>query len=204
MSYLVPAQDLAVEETLKKSRFITLLAHTQGLAAARAFWQDCKDKHPGARHWCFAAVAGHPTDGQQYAMSDDGEPAGTAGKPMLAQLLGSGLGEVSAVVVRYYGGVKLGTGGLVRAYGGGVASALKALPSRLCVHYRTLELTLPYGQLPDLQYWLQKTGSQVLEESFADKVQLRIAVPDGEQEGLLAWLALQPAIQCRALNEDTP
>ena len=125
--YLIPKSAVVFEEEIKKSRFITYLQHTEGLEQAKAFWAEIKAQHPNARHHCWAAVAGKPTDSQQLGFSDDGEPAGTAGKPMLSALQGSQVGEISAVVVRYYGGVLLGTGGLVRAYGNGVQQALKLL-----------------------------------------------------------------------------
>lgn len=177
MSYLIPAAPAEHTELIKKSRFITLLAHTPGLAAARAFWQQAKDAHPDARHWCFAAVAGAPGDGQQFAMSDDGEPAGTAGKPMLAQLQGSGIGEISAVVVRYYGGIKLGTGGLVKAYGGGVGAALAALPSQVFVPQQLLELTLDYPQQPHLQRLLAEFQGQCLNSDFTATLRCTVSVP---------------------------
>ena len=123
-SWLIPAAPVTVVEEIKKSRFITLLAHTDGVAAAKAFVESVRADHPDARHHCVAWVAGPPDDSQQLGFSDDGEPAGTAGKPMLAQLMGSGVGEITAVVVRYYGGILLGTGGLVKAYGGGVHQVL--------------------------------------------------------------------------------
>lgn len=91
-----------------------MLAHTDGVEAAKAFVESVKAEHPDARHHCVAWVAGAPNDSQQLGFSDDGEPAGTAGKPMLAQLMGSCVGEITAVVVRYYGGILLGTGGLVK------------------------------------------------------------------------------------------
>ena len=125
--YLIPKSAVVFEEEIKKSRFITYLQHTEGLEQAKAFWAEIKAQHPNARHHCWAAVAGKPTDSQQLGFSDDGEPAGTAGKPMLSALQGSQVGEISAVVVRYYGGILLGTGGLVRAYGNGVQQALKLL-----------------------------------------------------------------------------
>ncbi len=78
-----------------------------------------KQKHPDARHNCWGFVAGRPDDSMLWGFSDDGEPSGTAGKPILAQLSGCGVGEITAVVTRYYGGIRLGTGGLVKAYGGG-------------------------------------------------------------------------------------
>ena len=124
-SWLIPAAPVTVVEEIKKSRFITMLAHTDGVEAAKAFVESVRAEHPDARHHCVAWVAGAPDDSQQLGFSDDGEPAGTAGKPMLAQLMGSGVGEITAVVVRYYGGILLGTGGLVKAYGGGVNQALE-------------------------------------------------------------------------------
>lgn len=114
-SWRIPAEPVTFVEEIKKSRFITLLAHTDGVDAAKAFVESVRAEHPDARHHCVAWVAGRPDDSQQLGFSDDGEPAGTAGKPMLAQLMGSGVGEITAVVVRYYGGILLGTGGLVKS-----------------------------------------------------------------------------------------
>jgi uncharacterized YigZ family protein len=111
-SWLIPAAPVTFVEEIKKSRFITLLAHTDGVAA-KAFVESVRAEHPDARHHAWRGWPG-PNDSQQLGFSDDGEPAGTAGKPMLAQLMGSGVGEITAVVVRYYGGILLGTGGLVK------------------------------------------------------------------------------------------
>uniref|UniRef100_UPI0002BBE996 YigZ family protein n=1 Tax=Salmonella enterica TaxID=28901 RepID=UPI0002BBE996 len=83
-SWLIPAAPVTVVEEIKKSRFITLLAHTDGVEAAKAFVELVRAEHPDARHHCAAWVAGAPDDSQQLGFSDDGEPAGTAGKPMLA------------------------------------------------------------------------------------------------------------------------
>jgi len=123
------------------------LQHTEGLEQAKAFWVEIKSQHPNARHHCWAAVAGKPTDSQQLGFSDDGEPAGTAGKPMLSALQGSQVGEISAVVVRYYGGILLGTGGLVRAYGNGVQQALKLLETERKVERQLFQVHCDYAQL---------------------------------------------------------
>lgn len=125
--YLIPAKSTIFEEEIKKSQFITYLAHTPSIEQAKAFVDEIKAKHNDARHNCWAFVAGRPDDSMKWGFSDDGEPSGTAGKPILAQLTGSGVGELTAVVTRYYGGIRLGTGGLVKAYGGGVQQALKLL-----------------------------------------------------------------------------
>ncbi|BAE73394.1 IMPACT family member YigZ [Sodalis glossinidius str. 'morsitans'] len=105
----------------QKSRFITLLSPTQGIDAAKAYILQCRRQHPTAAHHCLAYIAGPPSDSRLRGLSEDGEPSGTAGKPILAQLDRSGLGEITAVVVRYYGGIQLGTGGLVKAYSAGVS-----------------------------------------------------------------------------------
>ncbi|EPC10159.1 YigZ family protein, partial [Pasteurella multocida] len=104
IEYKIPKSAVIFEEEIKKSRFITYLQHVENLTQAKAFWQQIKSQHPQARHHCWATIAGAPNDSQQFGFSDDGEPAGTAGKPMLSALQGSKIGEICAVVVRYYGG----------------------------------------------------------------------------------------------------
>ena len=150
-SWLIPAAPVTVVEEIKKSRFITMLAHTDGVEAAKAFVESVRAEHPDARHHCVAWVAGAPDDSQQLGFSDDGEPAGTAGKPMLAQLMGSGVGEITAVVVRYYGGILLGTGGLVKAYGGGVNQALRQLTTQRKTPLTEYTLQCEYSQLTGIE-----------------------------------------------------
>ncbi|MDU6926730.1 IMPACT family protein [Franconibacter helveticus] len=176
-SWLIPAQPVTVTEEIKKSRFITLLAHTDGVEAAKAFVSQVKAEHPDARHHCQAWVAGAPDDSQQLGFSDDGEPAGTAGKPMLAQLLGSGVGEITAVVVRYYGGIKLGTGGLVKAYGGGVQLALNQLVTFRKVPLTEYTLLCDYAQLAGIEALLKQHEGRISHSDYQANVALRIALP---------------------------
>ena len=151
--YSIPAAPLELSEEIKKSRFITFIAHTPTVEAAKAWVNEIKQLHPGARHHCWAFVAGAPQDSQVYGFSDDGEPSGTAGKPLLNLLLGCGLGEIGVVVVRYYGGIKLGTGGLVRAYSHGASELLSSVPTRLIVACQQFSLCCSYEELP-LSQWL--------------------------------------------------
>lgn len=177
-AYDIPAEGVSLsEETIKKSRFITLLAHTDGVEAARAFVQQVKEAHPDARHHCWAWVAGAPNDSQQLGFSDDGEPSGTAGKPMLAQLMGANIGEITAVVVRYYGGIMLGTGGLVKAYGGGVQQGLKQLARRRKVPMKRFTLTCDYAQLSDIERLLARFDGQLDEVVYLDRIALTLALP---------------------------
>ncbi|MGL4268628.1 MAG: IMPACT family protein [Plesiomonas sp.] len=175
--YPIPAAPAEFAEEIKKSRFITLLAHTPGSEQARAFVQAVKAAHPQARHHCWAFVAGAPSDSQQLGFSDDGEPAGTAGKPILHCLLGSGIGEITAVVVRYYGGIRLGTGGLVRAYGNGVQQALKLLSTRDKVERQSFWLTCDYAQLSLIETLLATHDGEKQETEFGGNIRLRIGLP---------------------------
>ncbi|MFW5391118.1 IMPACT family protein [Yersinia sp. 2544 StPb PI] len=175
--YLIPASPVTISEEIKKSRFITLLAHTSGVSKAKDFVQQVKQQHPTARHHCWAFVAGKPTDSQQLGFSDDGEPSGTAGKPILAQLMGSGIGEITAVVVRYYGGIKLGTGGLVRAYGSGVQQALKQIEVKYKVPQVEYTLQCDYGQLAIVETLLQQVEGQIIRSEYAQFVTLHLSLP---------------------------
>ena len=176
--YLVPKSAVVFEEEIKKSRFITYLQHTEGLEDASAFWAKIKQEHPNARHHCWAAVAGKPTDSLQLGFSDDGEPAGTAGKPMLSALQGSQLGEISAVVVRYYGGILLGTGGLVRAYGNGVQQALKLIESKIKVERTPFKLDCDYGQLNLVQQLCEKYQVEILSQDFQANIHLILGISE--------------------------
>ena len=115
-SYNVPCDEIVIEEEIKHSCFISFLFHCDSVDKLKLVLTDIKRDYPGASHYCSAFVAGAPDDSVLIGSSDDGEPAGSAGRPMLAVLQGAHIGEVGAVVVRYYGGTKLGVGGLVRAY----------------------------------------------------------------------------------------
>ncbi|MGQ9445584.1 YigZ family protein [[Pasteurella] aerogenes] len=176
MQYFIPKSAVVFEEEIKKSRFITYLQHTQGLSQAKAFWEQVRALHPQARHHCWAAVAEQPTNSQALGFSDDGEPAGTAGKPMLNALLGSGIGEISAVVVRYYGGILLGTGGLVRAYGNGVQQALALLETHLKIERQFYALVCDYAQVKDILTLCERHDVVVESQDFQEKVRFVLGV----------------------------
>ncbi|KGQ70459.1 IMPACT family protein [Chelonobacter oris] len=178
MRYLIPAEATEFSEEIKKSRFITYLQATQGIEQARAFWQQVKRRHPTARHHCWAAVAGRPNDSQQLGFSDDGEPPGTAGKPMLNSLLGSGIGEISAVVVRYYGGIQLGTGGLVRAYGNGVQQALKQLATKEKIERQDFALHCKYEQLNLVQQLIRQYDIEIRSQQFDQTIVLQLGISE--------------------------
>ena len=174
--YLIPAAPVRFEEEIKKSLFITYLAHTPNMEAAKAFVDAIKARHADARHNCWAFVAGRPQDSMLWGFSDDGEPSGTAGKPMLAQLSGSGVGEITAVVTRYSGGIKLGTGGLVKAYGGGVSQALKLLQTIEKKITTQLQLELDYAFMPIVQSLITQFEAQEVSADYSDQVKLVVDI----------------------------
>ena len=126
-SYLIPDGNSCHETIIRKSRFVCQLAHAATVEQAKAFIAEVRNKHSDATHHCWAFQTEEPGSSRSIGCSDDGEPYGTAGKPMLNVLSYADVGEVVAVVSRYYGGVKLGASGLVRAYGNAVKSNLSIL-----------------------------------------------------------------------------
>ncbi len=174
--YLIPAHPVQFEEEIKKSVFITYLAHTPSIDSAKAFVEQIKTKHADARHNCWAFVAGRAEDSMKWGFSDDGEPSGTAGKPMLAQLSGSGIGELTAVVTRYSGGIKLGTGGLVKAYGGGVQQALKRVQTIEKKITTQLQVELDYGFMPIIQSLIGQFEAKEIDAVYSDQVKLVVDI----------------------------
>jgi len=174
----VPARVHRVEETIRRSRFLTAVAHAPDADAAAAFVQRIRDELPDATHHCWAFVAGPPGTTTHIGMSDDGEPHGTAGKPMLTTLLHSGVGEIVAVCTRWYGGVKLGTGGLSRAYSGGVKLALAELPTELKVVRVPVTVTVGYAEVDAVQRLIEETDTVVEGEEYGASVRYRCAVPE--------------------------
>ena len=181
--YKYPAADVFHQEEIKKSTFIVHIAHTPDLNSAKAFIKSIEEKYSDARHNCWAHVAGNPGGSHVYGFSDDGEPNGTAGKPMLNVLVGSGLGETTAVVTRYFGGIKLGTGGLVRAYGGSLNNALVKLQTVLKVPSVEITGSSEYSMQGVIEQLL-KTKYQVLniDKQFTANIEWVITIDSREAQ----------------------
>ncbi|GAL07979.1 YigZ family protein [Photobacterium aphoticum] len=204
--YMVPAAPAVFEEEIKKSHFITYLAHTPSVEQAKAFVQQIKDKHHDARHNCWAFVAGRPEDSMQWGFSDDGEPSGTAGKPILAQLTGSGVGEITAVVTRYSGGIKLGTGGLVKAYGGGVQQALTVLQTKEKIITSELALCCEYNQVSLVETLLAEVAGQQVHADYGQQVTMVVALDRRLEAEFCAKLVNRSGgqIVAKAVDGDAP
>ena len=189
LRYAIPSRIYRVEELIQRSRFITTAAHAPDANAANAFVDSVRELFPDATHHCWAFVAGPPGSTAHIGMSDDGEPHGTAGRPMLTVLLHSGVGEVVTVCTRYFGGVKLGTGGLSRAYAGGVKLLLQTLPTELKIKRVHVSVRVAYPHVESLQRLLDDLEVVVEHEEYGEEVTYQIAVPVMTLETLREQLA---------------
>ncbi|WP_312130226.1 IMPACT family protein [Diaphorobacter nitroreducens] len=168
------------ELIIKKSRFIGCVQPMADRASAQAVVDALWREHPGAAHVCWALLAG----GQSAAV-DDGEPSGTAGRPMLDVLRHQDLEGVLATVVRYFGGVKLGAGGLVRAYTDTVAQALLQADKVPLQRMRTLECSVPYALEGLLRRMIDGAGAQLLQVQHGTLVTLQLRLPEAEAEAFV-------------------
>ncbi|MBX3054027.1 MAG: YigZ family protein [Caldilineaceae bacterium] len=175
--YPIPAARHRVQEEILRSRFITTVAPAATVEEARSFIDQMRAEFADASHNCWAYVVGPPASSAQNGMSDDGEPHGTAGRPMLTVLLHSGVGDVVAVVTRYFGGTLLGKGGLVRAYSGGVQLALESLPTAEKVEKRRLALLFDYSAITAVQRMLPDYETELLAENYGVDVGYEVQMP---------------------------
>jgi uncharacterized YigZ family protein len=177
--YSIPAAQTRTEMRVSNSRFIATAAYTPSVDDAKALIARMRTEFADAAHNVFAYSIGYGAT-TTLGMSDDGEPAGTAGRPALAVLRGSGLGDVTVVVTRYFGGTLLGTGGLVRAYGDAVRAVLDILPRTLRIQRRTVLLSLPYAQYQPITRLIAQHDGAIEHEEFGVDVTLtlRFAVDD--------------------------
>ncbi|MGW1228020.1 YigZ family protein [Streptomyces sp. NPDC002530] len=175
------------ETEINRSRFICALAPAATEQEAQDFVAAVRREHPTATHNCFAYVIG--ADASVQKASDDGEPGGTAGVPMLQMLTRREMRYTVAVVTRYYGGVKLGAGGLIRAYGGVVGEALDAVGTLTRRRYRIATVTVGHQRAGRLENELRATGRKVRDVRYAEAVTIEIGLPDADVEDFRRWLA---------------
>ena len=186
--YRIPAESYRTEETIKRSRFIATVAHAATQEDAKEFISAVRSEFPDATHNCWAYAAGPPGDTARVGMSDDGEPHGTAGKPILTVLLHSEIGEIVAVVTRYFGGTKLGTGGLVRAYSGSVRKALAELPVEVKRDIVILKVVLDYPRIAAVKQMIDSIDSRIIEEIYEADVSFKVEVPESNEDSLIRAL----------------
>jgi uncharacterized YigZ family protein len=185
--YVVPAASATAEIEVKRSRFLCLIERVESRDEAREVVAQAKKAHPDARHHCAAFVIG--ANGETEHSSDDGEPAGTAGAPMLEALRGSDVRDVLAVVTRWFGGTLLGPGGLVRAYSDAVRAGLSVTQTRERILVTEFAVSLDHSEIGRAESDLRARGVSIVAVEYAAQARLIFGVSPGESAPVLARLS---------------
>ncbi|MDX2481730.1 MAG: YigZ family protein [Desulfuromusa sp.] len=175
--YPIPAEPFRCEIEVKHSRFIATIEPSDTTEAALAFISRIKQEFPDASHNCWAYLIGPPGSTDRIGLSDDGEPHGVAGKPMLTTIQHSGIGDIALVVTRYFGGTKLGKGGMVKAYTLAVKTALEQLKIAEKIDWVELSFKAGYQLLDTIERLLIEFEAGLIDKQFAEQVSLTLKLP---------------------------
>ena len=193
--YKTTAENGTASYEIQKSRFIAYTSHVETEAEARDFVTAIKKKHFDARHNCSAWVL--KADSSQQKSNDDGEPGGTAGNPILEAIKQHGLTNVVVVVTRYFGGIKLGAGGLIRAYSHTASLGLEATPCLEVKPFCLMEAEMDYSLLGTVENWIRNKELRTGETAYLDKVTVRLLVEPADCEAISTELTNLTAAQCK-------
>jgi uncharacterized YigZ family protein len=174
---LVPASRFSIESWAKNSRFIATIGPAFSVGDARDFISEINQLYADATHNVPAYVIGSGSSITAHS-SDNGEPSGTAGKPALSVLMGSGLGDAVLVITRYFGGTKLGTGGLVKAYSNAARDAVQGVPKARKIAVYQASIICPYAIYESLQRLIKLHKALNIKETFSEHVQIDFSLPD--------------------------
>ena len=180
---IIPARQIESELTDRNSHFITNGGPAFSVNEAKSFIQSIKKKYPDAAHHVPVYIIGHGSSTIEHC-SDDGEPSGTAGRPALAVLKGSGMGDVVVVITRYFGGTKLGTGGLVRAYSDSVRQLIQIMPQARKIATTTLLFVIPYHLYGQTHITIHNHRAEVIDKAFGVDITLTVRVVEEQKEPL--------------------
>ncbi len=186
-SYLEPAAPAEYEERIRRSRFIARVLPLDDRGEVEGLLNEQRKVHRKASHLCYAWRCGPPDSGS-FHFSDAGEPGGTAGRPIFQAVETAGLWNLLLVVIRYFGGIKLGAGGLSRAYGGVAARCLEACPTRRVVPREDLRLAFEYSLMTRVRRLLASAGAEEKSLDCAERIQMEVLVPRSARAVLLARL----------------
>jgi uncharacterized YigZ family protein len=190
-TYPTPVETVEAETEVKKSRFIARATKVSERQEALEFVEQARRDFPDARHHCWAYLLGNPTSASNAAHNDDGEPSGTAGRPILNVIQHKGVGDVIVVVIRYFGGIKLGAGGLVRAYSGAAEAVMSVLPVEQAIVMRHVTLTMDFAKEQLLRHWLGQNMARVEGVEYGLQVVMDLSVPEKMIEDLTPFCAAQ-------------
>ncbi|MDX5334912.1 MAG: YigZ family protein [Marinobacter sp.] len=189
--YPVPSGYLERETEVKKSRFIARVYPVSSRDEVREHVARAHQDYPDARHVCWAYQIGRPGSAAEAAMNDDGEPSGTAGKPILNVIQHKDMGDVLVIVVRYFGGIKLGAGGLVRAYAGAAESVLSEVGRTIQQSRVQAEVVLGFADEQPLRHWCEGHEGQIESIRYSDRVNALVSVPETRVGELAAFCDAQ-------------
>ena len=170
---------------IQKSKFITHLRHVDSEEEARDFISTIKKRYYDARHNCSAYILGEDSGQQLQKSNDDGEPGGTAGAPILEAIKQNGLTDIVVVVTRYFGGIKLGAGGLIRAYSHAAVLGLNAATKLEMKPFQEISITLDYSLQPTVEHWLRSNSIRTGDAIYAETVTVPLLLPPDEVEARL-------------------
>lgn len=189
MTYPVPAKQVETLYEIKKSKFIACAGFANSREGAMALLESVKQQYPDARHHCWAYIFGNPNSPSSAAMTDDGEPSGTAGKPILNVLQHKDIGDIMIIVTRYFGGVKLGAGGLVRAYSAAAQQAIDALEIREEVRLETLNVIIDFKYEQLVRHFTEQAMGTIASCNYSSNVFMEVKLPSVEVEHFKQKLA---------------
>ena len=177
MTYPIPVEQAVAEIEVKKSRFI---AYARGIGSREegmAWLEEIKKQYPDARHHCWAYLIGNPNCAANAGMGDDGEPSGTAGKPILNVLQHKGVGDIMIIVVRYFGGIKLGAGGLTRAYGQAAQGVMQILPVEQQVAMQSVRLSCDFADEQFIRHLIEQFDGALQSVDYMQRVNINFQIP---------------------------
>ncbi|MBT3239785.1 MAG: YigZ family protein [Chloroflexi bacterium] len=184
---IIPAKQVETEIRVSNSRFISNAAPVFSVEEAKQFIAQIKEKYGDANHNVPVFIIGHGASITAHS-SDDGEPSGTAGRPALSVLQGSGFGDIVVVITRYFGGTKLGTGGLVRAYSDSMRAVLEKMPKAEKVSTQTVKIIIPYNLFEQIKLLIQAEKGKINREEFAGEINMEIEFRDENLEQFKSYL----------------
>lgn len=187
VDYPIPAGFLERETEVKKSRFIARVVPVASREEVKTWLAQARVDHPDARHICWAYQIGQPGAAAEAAMNDDGEPSGTAGKPILGVIQHKDMGDVLVMVIRYFGGIKLGAGGLVRAYAGAAESVLAEVRRVVQKPLERLQVVMGFADEQPLRHWCEGNQGSIEQVEYGAAVTVTVEVATDKREELTAF-----------------
>ena len=185
--YPIPAGFLERETEIKKSRFIARVAPVSSRDEVKVWLEQARNDHPDARHICWAYQIGRPGAAAEAAMNDDGEPSGTAGKPILSVIQHKDLGDVLVMVIRYFGGIKLGAGGLVRAYAGATEAVLSGVERVIQQPMSQVTVTMTFADEQPLRHWCDQNGAEIGNVGYSAGVTADVSLVEERNQEFMAF-----------------